>query len=91
VAFTIDRQEDLVEVPLITWPRKPATELIRVLLAKLTAPFADRFVRHDHTTDEQQFFHVAVAERKAEIQPDGVADDLSWEPMMCARIGQWMR
>jgi hypothetical protein len=50
-------------------------------------PFANSFVRHDHATDEQPFFHVAVAEKEAEIQLDYVAADFSWEPMMLVRIG----
>jgi hypothetical protein len=73
---------------LIPWLRTPAAQVIRILLAKLAAPFADRFVRDDHTTDEQELFHVAMAEREAELQPDGMADDLTREPVVFIEIGR---
>jgi hypothetical protein len=87
VAFTIDRQEDLVQVPLITWPGTPATELIRILLPELATPLPDGFVRHNDPTNEQEFFHITMAKREAKIQPDSVADDLPREPMMFIQIG----
>jgi len=67
MSFAINREEDLVQVPLIAGSRTAPTESIRVGLTKLPAPLADRFVIHDHPTDKQQFFHVTMAERKAEI------------------------
>jgi hypothetical protein len=88
VPLLIDRDEDLIQVPLIPWLRTPAAQVIRILLAKLAAPFADRFVRDDHTTDEQELFHVAMAEREAELQPDGMADDLTREPVVFIEIGR---
>jgi hypothetical protein len=50
-------------------------------LAEFPTPFADRFVGDDHAADEQQFFHVTMAERKAEIQPDSMANDLTRKAM----------
>ena len=41
---------------------------------------ADRFVGHDYTADEQQFFHVTMAETAVAIQPGGVVDALTREP-----------
>jgi len=49
-------------------------------LAKLQAPLPDRFVGHDYTADEQQFFHVTRAEAEVNIQPDSAADALAREP-----------
>src|SRR5262249_40598358 len=77
----------LVQMPLVTRPGTPATELIRILLAKLSTPCADGFVRHSDATDDQELFHVTVTEREAEVQPDRVADDLPREPMMFVKIG----
>jgi len=82
VAFAIDRQEDLIEVSFIARLGASTTQLIGVCLAKLPAPFADSFIGHDDPTDEQQFFHITAAERKAKIQPDSVADDLTRETMV---------
>src|SRR5262245_65227596 len=79
-------------MPFIARLGASTTQLIGVCLAKLPAPLADGFIEHDDPADEQQFFHVTVAERQAEIQPDGVADDLSREPMMFVGIGRcWGR
>jgi hypothetical protein len=85
--YLVDRDEHFIQMPLITWPETPATEGIRIRLAKLAAPLADRFVRHEDTTDEQELFDVAMAEREAEREPDRVANDLAWESMMFVGIG----
>ena len=37
-------QNHLSQVPLVTRPRAPVTEVIGVLLAKLAAPLPDRFI-----------------------------------------------
>jgi hypothetical protein len=49
---------------------------------------SDRFVGDDSPTEEQELFHITVTERKAEIQPDGVADDLPRKPMMFREVGR---
>jgi hypothetical protein len=77
VPFLVDRDEHFVQMPLVTRPGTPATALIRILLPELPAPLAHGFVRHEDPTDEQQLFHIAVAEREAEIEPDSVANNLS--------------
>src|SRR6266851_1843209 len=69
VTLLVDRDEYLVQVPLVARPGTPTPELIRVLLAELATPCAHGFVRHDHPPDEQELFHVAMAETEAEIQP----------------------
>jgi hypothetical protein len=86
VTFLVDRDEHLIEMPLVAWPRTPATELIRIRLPELPTPLTDGFVRHDDPTNEQEFFHIPVAEREAEIEPDGMVDNLTGEPMMLVRI-----
>ena len=88
VALLVDREKDLVQVPCVTRSWTAATQLIRKLLAERAAPFPDGFVRHDHPTDEQEFFHIAVAERETVVEPDGVADDLPREAMMLIEIGR---
>jgi hypothetical protein len=92
VAFAMDRQQHLLQVPFVAWPRTPAPELIGELLAEFKAPLADGFVKDNDAADEQEFFHITVDEREKEKQPDGVADDLPWEPMMFRQIGRcWGR
>jgi len=86
VPFTIERQKHLSQMPCVARPGTPTPELIHVLLATFAAPLADRFVGDDDRTDEQQFFHIAVAEREAEREPARVADDLTRKPVMFAEI-----
>jgi hypothetical protein len=87
IPLAANGQEHLIEVPLVAWPRAPAPELIRVCLPELPAPLADSLVGHDDPPSEQELFHVAVAEAKPEIEPNGVADDLRRETMILVRIG----
>jgi len=84
----IHRDENLIQVPLITRLGTSAAQVMRILLAKLAAPVAHGFVRDDDAADEQDLFHVAMAQREAEIQPDGVADDLTREPVVFIEIGR---
>ena len=87
MALLIDGDEHLVHMPLVAWAGLPAAELVRKLWAGLPAPCTDGFIGHDDATDKQEFFHVTMTQRKAEVQPDGVADDLPWEPMMFVKMG----
>jgi hypothetical protein len=79
VAFTTDRQEDLVEMPLVAWSRAPATQLIGVLLAKFATPLADRLAGHGDASDEQQLLHIAVTEAESVVEPPAMADDFDRE------------
>jgi len=81
VRCTIAADEHRIKVPLVAGSGATTPEFIRVALAKLPAPLADRLVGHDDAPLGQQLLHVAVAEREPEIEPDGVADDLRREPM----------
>jgi hypothetical protein len=75
-------------MPLVAWAGPPLAELIRILLSELAAPFADGFIGHDDTTDKQEFFYITMAKRQPEIQPDGVADDLTREPVVFIVTGR---
>jgi hypothetical protein len=52
MAFAMNREEDLVQVPFVARPGAPVAQLVGILLAKLAAPFADGLIGHDHPTDE---------------------------------------
>jgi hypothetical protein len=67
MALAVERQKDLIQVPLV--PRSGALppELIGVLLAKFPAPPADRLIRHGDPAFEQQLFHTTIAEAEPEI------------------------
>jgi hypothetical protein len=81
VLRAIDGDEDLVQVPLVTglWPTAP--QRIGVVLAELAAPLAHRLVGEDDPALGEQFLHVAIAEREAEVQPHRVRDDRRREPV----------
>jgi hypothetical protein len=74
------------QMPLVPRPGVPPTQLIRIGLPKLAAPLPNGFVGHDHPAYEQQLFHIAVAQAKAEVQPHTVADDFGREAMVLVRM-----
>ena len=72
-----DRQHDLVQVPLVAGRRQPAPDLVGEALAELARPLADGFMADGDAARSQQLVHHPQAERELELEPDGVADDLS--------------
>jgi hypothetical protein len=89
VAFTLDRQKDLLEVPCVARPRASPAKLIRVCLAECATLLADRFIRHEHAADQQACFHLAIAEAAAVVQPDAVADDRGGEAVGLVAGREW--
>jgi hypothetical protein len=87
MALPVDRQKDLIEVPLITWLGASTLQLIRIVLPKLQTPLADGFMGHGDAALEQDLLHVAVAQREAIIEPDTMADDLTGEAMVLVAFG----
>jgi hypothetical protein len=45
-------------------------------LPKLQSPAPHRFIRNVNTAFRQQILNIAIAKWKAEIQPDGILDDV---------------
>src|SRR5689334_15850122 len=68
-------------MPLVANPGQAATDLIGEALAELARPLSHGFVADDDAARRQQLLHHAQPERKAKIQPHGVADDLGGKPM----------
>ncbi len=81
VLHAVDADEHLVEVPRIARAGALATQRVGVGLAELAAPLAQRLIGDDHPALGEQLLDIPVAEREAEVQPDGVRDDLGREPM----------
>src|SRR3954452_24868950 len=54
-----------------------AADLVGEGLAKLARPLAHGFMAHVEAAGGQHLFHHAQAQRKAEVEPHGVADDLA--------------
>ena len=80
--FAMDREEDFIQMPLVARRRPSMPELIRVGLAELATLLPNRFIRHKNATSEAEVFHIAGAETKATIEPDGMADALRWKSVV---------
>lgn len=89
VLYPGNLHRDFVKVPLITSLRQPTADLIGEGLTELQPPLPYAFVADDDAASSEDLIDMAQTERKAEIQPDGEADDLSWEAVTgVARWGQ---
>jgi len=76
VLYTGNLHHNLVQVPFISHTRQPATDLVGECLAELEAPLPYGFMADDDAAGGEDLIDVAQAEWKAEIEPDGMADDL---------------
>jgi len=82
MAFAMDRQESLVQVPLVARARPAATQPIGVVLPQLPTPLTDGLMGHGDATLEQECLHVAVAQGEPIVEPDPMADDLAGEAVV---------
>src|SRR5215212_3566386 len=67
---------DLVQMPLVSSRRQTPPDPVGECLAELERPLPHALVADDDAASSQHFLDHAQAEREAEIQPDGMADDL---------------
>jgi len=87
VLHASDSDEDLVHVPLVPWPRPAAAQAVSETRAQFLAPALYHLVRdHDAALSHEQL-DVPQAEAEQVVEPDGVADDLGWEPMAVVGVG----
>ena len=66
-------------MPFVSRTGQPAPDLVGEGLAELARPLAHGLMAHVDAAGRQHLFHHAQAQRKAEVQPHGVADDLAWK------------
>jgi hypothetical protein len=76
VRLALDLELHFVEMSFVTWAWASTTQLEGVRRAEFGTPLPDRLVAHGHAPLGQEFFDVAQAERKSEVQPNGMGDDL---------------
>src|SRR6266850_1655728 len=81
VNASVDFEEHLIQVPLVTRPRRSAAQTVGVSLTELEAPFSDRLIRKGDTATGHQFLDIAKAQREAKVEPDAMTDDLSGKAM----------
>src|SRR3954453_720581 len=72
-----DHQAHFVEVPLVSRAGQLAADLVGEALAELARPLPHGLVAHVNAAGRQHLFDHAQAQGEAEIEPDGVADDLA--------------
>src|SRR3981081_231377 len=88
VLHTLDPDEHLVHVPLVSRPWSAASQAAREGLAKLLAPLTNRLIGDNNATFSQKQLNIPQAEAEHVIQPDCVADDLGGKAMAVVRVGR---
>ena len=74
-----DADHDLIEVPLVSWRRKTSADLVGEALAELHRPLPHRLMTDVDASGCQHLLDHAQAQGKPEIEPDGMADQVSRE------------
>src|SRR6266849_2814540 len=69
-----DRDDHLIEVPLIVRCRSPAPEVARDSRSKLQHPSTDGLVTDLQPALRQQILDITEAQGEAQVEPDRVAD-----------------
>jgi hypothetical protein len=87
VLDSLNSDEHFIHMPLIAWPRPPATHAAREGLTKLLAPAPHALVGHRHAAFGENQLDVAETEAEDMIQPHSVADDLGREAVAVV----WLR
>src|SRR5438034_8644363 len=81
----IDPEEHFIKIPLVPRPRRSSSQVVSIKLAELEAPFSDRLIAESDTAHRHHLFNIAEAQGEAEVQPDGMTDDLGREAMTMVR------
>ena len=74
--LALDGQHHLIEMPFVSALRLAPAQRTGIPLAELQRPLTDRLVRDGDAATGHQFFYVAKAQRKSEVEPHYVTDDL---------------
>ena len=75
MACLLNREKDLIQVPLITGAGTAVTQLIRILLAKFATPFSDCFVRQSDAAFGHELFDIPIAETETEVELGRVVNE----------------
>src|SRR4029077_18674942 len=81
VLLATDRHRDFIHMPFVAASRRALADLIGERLAELLPPLAHGLVRHANPARRQHFLDHTKAQRKPEIQPNGIADDFRRKAM----------
>ena len=79
--LTLNLHEDFINMPGVAQSAPLASNRAGVFRSELETPEADGLVGDDDPPFSQQILDISKAERETMVEPDGVADDFSWETM----------
>ncbi|OAI28057.1 hypothetical protein A1351_12260 [Methylosinus sp. R-45379] len=86
--FTVDRDNDFVEMPNVATTGLFAFQTMGVIGTEFLGPATDGFVGEIDPPFEEHFLDQAQAEWESEIEPDGMGDDLRREAMALVAHGR---
>ena len=72
--FTVDPNEDLVQVPFVTGPGSAPRKIVREARAKLQTPSPDALIRNKDAALRQEQLDISKAQAEYVVEPDRVAD-----------------
>ncbi len=82
--------DDFVQLPFVGRRRPIAFDTISEMATKAVHPFLDGLPADHHTSFGEQVLDISRAEREAEIDPDRVGEDRTWEAVTFqAGHGEW--
>src|SRR5262245_61623389 len=87
MAFAINRQKHLIQVPFVAWLGASTLQPIRVVLPKLQTPLADRFMGDVDPAFKEQLLHISIAQGEAVVEPDPMADDFAGKAVIFVALG----
>ena len=78
---TVERDEELVEMPRVTLLTAPAPKRAGIARTERQTPLADRLVGDRDAALGEEVLNIPKAESESVIKPNGVADDLRRKPV----------
>ncbi len=84
--FPLNADEHLIEVPFVTGPRSPPTQIVGEGRAELQAPSADALVRDDDAELGQQQLNISEAQAEHVLGPYCVADEVCRKTVAMVRV-----
>src|SRR4029079_18395968 len=79
--FTVDSNEDFVQVPNIAEAALTPLQLSGIVRTELLTPNSNRFIRDDDSAFGEKILHIPEAQTEAMVNPDSIADDFWRETM----------
>lgn len=75
--FTIDRNDNLIEVPFVSCSGAIPLDAIGKVATETVHPKPDGFAADNHAAFGKQILHISCAEGKTTLSPYSKADDLT--------------